>query len=81
MDSILNKMTGGFQKQRQTQFKYEWRNTNPLVKERIEYVQSLTARKRKLDDVSLGFERQKLRATERHNVRYRNINDMKQSQM
>ena len=81
VDSILNKMTGGFQKQRQTQFKYEWRNTNPLVKERIEYVQSLTARKRKLDDVSLGFERQKLRATERHNVQYRNINDMKQSQM
>jgi hypothetical protein len=41
IDSILNKMTGGFKKQKEVQLKYEWRNTSPLVKERVEYVTSL----------------------------------------
>ena len=74
VDSILNKMKGGFKKQRQTQFKYEWRNTNPLVKEQIEFVKSRTKRKRKLDQVSLATIE---RTTERHRVRASNVNEIK----
>ena len=81
VDLILNKMAGGFEKQRQTQFKYEWRNNNPLVKDRIDFVQSLSERKRKFDQLSLGIERRNGLITERHNLRESNINDIKQTQM
>ena len=81
VNAILNKMTGGYKKQRQLQFKYEWRNSNPLVKDRIEVVQSLTNRKRKLDQVSLGVERQNVQTNERHKLRVSNINDIKLTQM
>ena len=81
VDLILNKMAGGFKKQRQTQFKYEWRNTNPLVKERIEYVESLNKRKRKFDQVSLGIERKDVLTAERHNLRESIVNDILQTQM
>ena len=81
VNAILNKMTGGYKKQRQLQFKYEWRNSNPLVKDRIEVVQSLTVRKRKLDQVSLGVERQNVLTNERHKLRVSNINDIKLTKM
>jgi hypothetical protein len=81
IDSILNKMTGGFKKQKEVQFKYEWRNTNPLVKERVEFVKSLQKRKRKFEKVSLAVERQHEITTERHKSREENINNIKLTQM
>ena len=81
IDVILNKMTGGYIKQREVQFKYEWRNTNPLVKERIEFVQSLTDRKRKLEQMSLGNERREMQTNKRHKLQSSYINDIKLTQM
>ena len=80
-DAILNKMTGGFKKQKEVQFKYEWRNTNPMVKDRVEFVQSLINRKRKLDQVSLGVERQQVITTERQKLRENNMNEIMLTRM
>ena len=80
-DAILNKMSGGFKMQRQTQFQYEWRNNNPLVKERIDYVQSRTERKRKINNISLADERKHIVTEERHRLRSRNVNDIRRTQM
>ena len=74
-------MKGGFKKQKEVQFKYEWRNTNPMVKERVEFVQSSIKRKRKLDQVSLAMERQQVITTQRHKLRENNINEIMLTRM
>ena len=52
-----------------------------MVKERVGFVQSLINRKRKLDQVSLGFERQQVLTTERRKLRENNMNDIMLTQM
>ena len=69
MDSIFNKMPGGFEKRMITQLKIEWRNNNPLVVERIEEVHRLTSRKRKYHSISLATERNNVVKRERHRLR------------
>ena len=69
MDSIFHKMPGGFEKRMSTQLKVEWRNSNPLVMERIEEVHRITSRKRKFNSISLATERYSILKEERQRSR------------
>jgi hypothetical protein len=53
LDRILSKMSCSFHRKMLTQYKYEWRNSNPLVVDRIEEVKTQTSRKRKTNDNGL----------------------------
>ena len=77
LDSILNKMSCGFEQKMYTQFKYEWRNSNPLVTQRIEEVKTITSRKGKIDDVMLPSLQHTLIKMEQHRQRDDYINDIK----
>ena len=77
LDSILNKMSCGFERRMLTQFKYDWRNSTPLVTDRIEEVKTLTGHKRKADEVGLLSQRSIFIKEERQQQRIDYINDIK----
>ena len=63
-----------------TQQKYDWRNSDPLVRDQIELVRTITRRKRKqsLNQRSIADQRSHVLTTERHRIRDANVNDVKQ---
>jgi hypothetical protein len=77
LDSILNKMSCSFHKKMLTQYKYEWRNSNPLVLDRIDEVKLRTSRKRKADDVELPSDQSIIMKQERQQRRIDYVNDIK----
>ena len=80
LDGILKKMPDGFRKRMLTQQKYDWRNSDPLVRDQIELVRTITRRKRKqsLNQRSIADQRSHVLTTERHRIRDANVNDVKQ---
>ena len=80
LDGIKKKMPGGFRKRMLTQQKYDWRNSDPLVRDQIELVRTITRRKRKqsLNQRSIADQRSHVLTTERHRIRDANVNDVKQ---
>ena len=75
-DMILSRMKC-YEQQMETQFKYEWRNNNPLVVDQINYIKERTSRKRKIGLISLSVERNDIIKKERQQQRLDNISSIK----
>jgi len=76
-DAMLNRMPWGFETKRNTQLKYEWRNSNPLVIAQIEKIKRLTCRQNRTVKYPASVYKKDTVKQERHDARIRYMDNIK----